>query len=71
MANQTHKEMAALYRKAIVQIVSGTVSSYSVLGQSFTKHDLKSLEDLCEYHERKYSTSLVGSRAVADLSDWR
>jgi len=59
--------MAQLHQDAITEIVAGTVSSYSVLGQSFTKLDLDKLERLCAYHDRRATMALHGVRSVADL----
>lgn len=65
------KGYAALAQKcwdAFEKITDGLMSSYSVLGQTFNKHNLTELADLAERMERKASAQAHGYRSAADIS---
>jgi len=60
-------EMARHYQVAIKKIVAGTVSSYSIGGQSFTKQDLPKLQEGLKYWRRQATRENYGCRLVADV----
>lgn len=49
MPAKTPSEWVEIIDDALVKIISGTVSNYSVAGRSFTKHDISQLQDLRDY----------------------
>lgn len=61
------EEMAEMYMAAIEKIVAGTVSSYSISGRSFTKHNLPELEDLYRYWLGKAGEKRHGFTTTADM----
>lgn len=66
---RTPQEWAELYEEAIVSLVSGGVSSYSIAGRSFTKHDIDKLTKLHEYWSDRYEAKRrnTGFVTVSDL----
>ena len=60
-------KMARMYQKAIEQIVAGTLQSYSIQGQSFTKQDLPKLEAGLKYWRRQATRETYGCRLSADV----
>jgi hypothetical protein len=67
MPIKSASEWAELYQAAIESIVAGTVSSYSISGRSFTKHDLGTLEDLYRYWLGKAAEQSHGFTTQADM----
>lgn len=64
---KTAAEMATMYQDAIESIVAGDVSGYTVMGQTFTMHDIEKLERLREYWDRKVTEDSHGVRSVVDV----
>lgn len=67
MPLKSAEEWAELYQTAIEKIVAGTVSSYSISGRNFTKHNLSELEDLCRYWTAKAAEAKHGFTTSADM----
>ncbi len=67
MPLKSAQEWAELYEAAITSIVAGTVSSYSISGRTFTKHDLGTLEDLYRYWVGKAAEQSNGFTTSADM----
>lgn len=53
---------------AIVAIVSGKVSSYTISGRTFTKNDLNTLKAMAEYFRRRAAETNYGGTTYADMS---
>lgn len=68
MAVKTAAEWVDIYDEAILKIVSGTVSSYSVSGRTFTKHDLQMLHDIREYWAARAAEHNTGFTTSSDMS---
>ena len=67
MAYKSYTEMAEMYEAAIVSIVGGKLSSYSIAGRSFTKHDLSTLERLYQYYRQKAKEETFGGVSLSDI----
>jgi hypothetical protein len=52
---------------AITAILAGGVSSYSIAGRSFTKHDLGQLRDMLEFYESRAARKRGGITSIADM----
>lgn len=63
----THAVMAQKYQNVIVKIISNPAQSFTVMGQSFTFHDVEKLERLVTYHNSKATASAHGRRSAPDL----
>ena len=64
----TYREKAEAYETAIEALLTGGVSSYSVAGTSFTKHNLEALERLAQYYRSRAEAETTGFTTVADMS---
>jgi putative N-acetylmannosamine-6-phosphate epimerase len=53
---------------AIVAIVAGKVSSYTISGRTFTKNDLNTLRTLADYFRRRHAETTHGGTTYADMS---
>ncbi len=51
MALKTNLEMAEMCQAAIVQLVGGGVSSYTIAGRTFTKLNISDLQRLYEHYK--------------------
>lgn len=67
MAFKTYEARALEYEAAITAIIAGTVSSYSIAGRTFTKHDLNTLEALYKYYRAKAEESTRGNVTYANM----
>lgn len=67
MALKTYQELAELYDAAEVAIVSGKISSYSIAGRSFTKHDLDLVARLKRYYIQKAREETHGFVSLSDI----
>lgn len=68
MAIKTPQEWLELCDDALFALISGGVQSYSLAGKSFTKNDIRALEDLRRYWEGRASESRLGFTTTADMS---
>jgi hypothetical protein len=67
VAYKSYEEKALEYETAISAIVTGQLSSYSIAGRSFTKHDLATLEKLYQYYRSKANEELRGFITLGDM----
>ena len=69
MALKSNKEMAELCQQAIVQLVSGGISSYTIAGRTFTKLNVFELQKLVDYYKSRAEAEQAGGIRVsfADL----
>lgn len=70
MPLRTPQEWLELIDDALAKLIAGGVSSYSIAGRSFTKTDLRALEDLRQYWEQRVVESKRGFFTHADFSKW-
>lgn len=69
MALKSNSEMAELCQQAIVQLVSGGVSNYTIAGRTFTKLNLSELQKLFDHYKAAADAEARGGVMVtyADL----
>ena len=67
MAIRTPTEWLELIDDALAGIISGKLSSYSIGGRSFTRHDIRALEDLRAYWESRQAESRNGFVSYGDF----
>lgn len=67
MAIRTPTEWLELCDDALFKLISGGVSSYSVAGRSFTKNDIRALEDLRAYWQAKAAEESNGFTSAGDF----
>lgn len=65
---KTPEEWVEIIEPAIVGIISGGVTSYSIAGRSFTKHNLSELQRLYDFYVARVSTAKHGICTVSDMS---
>lgn len=63
----TYREKAEAYEAAIETILAGGVSSYSVAGTTFTKHNLDGLERLAQYYRSRAEAEVTGFTTSAAM----
>lgn len=68
MPIRTADEWLELIDDALAAIITGRVASYSIGGRSFTKHDIRALEDLRVYWEGRVVESRNGFSTSPDFS---
>lgn len=66
---KSNLEIAVEIQEAILSILAGTVQSYSIAGRSFTKLNLKDLEEMYTYYETRANRDSYGIVALADQRD--
>lgn len=64
----THAEIAQMLQDTYVKIIAEPNASFSVLGQSFTTHNIETLNRLIEYHNKKATIATHGRRTTPDFS---
>jgi len=64
MALYTPEQMAELYQVALIAIVSGKVANYSVGDTSFSRHNIKDLEDAYKYWRKAADIAANGSNVL-------
>jgi hypothetical protein len=67
MGLHSYAELAEKADAAVFSLLSGTVSSYSIAGRTFTKHDLRALQEIAEYYRQMASQEKHGQFGVADF----
>lgn len=68
MPLRTPEEWIELIEDALAKLITGGVSSYSIAGRSFTKTDIRALEDLRSYWEQRVVEKSRGFITHADFS---
>lgn len=62
------EEWVELIDEAQAALVAGGVSSYSIAGRNFTKHDLRALQELRSYWESRAAQASGGFTTSPDFS---
>ncbi len=64
---RTPEEMLEAVQNALFALISGGVSSYSIAGRSFTKHNISELQRLESHYSAQVSSSRNGIVTYADM----
>lgn len=64
---RTPEEMLDAVQNALLALVSGSVSSYSIAGRSFTYHNLSELQRLESYYQSQVAATRNGIVTYADM----
>lgn len=69
MPTPTYAAIADSILTAILDLATGKISSWSAFGQSYTYHDLKTLQDMETDYRAKANADSGYGITVADLRD--
>lgn len=64
---RTPEEMLEAVQNALFALISGGVSSYSIAGRSFTKHNLSELQRLESHYQSQVASTRNGIVTYADM----
>jgi hypothetical protein len=67
MGLMTAAEKAQMYEEAILKLLANPNKSYTVMGQTFQKQDINTLEKWQQHYERKAQQAAYGCKTVADV----
>lgn len=68
---KTPEEWVDIIEPALAAIISGGVTSYSIAGRSFTKHNLSELQRLYDFWYSRAISSKGGITTIADMRTGR
>lgn len=68
LAPLDYAEEALKIEYALAELAAGRVSSYTVAGRSFTRHDLGALRALAEYFRQRHAETTGSFVTGTDLS---
>lgn len=68
LAPLDYAEEALKCEYALVELVAGRVSSYTIAGRSFTKNDVRAIKELAAYFRQRAAETSIGGTTLADMS---